>query len=108
MADWNPAANDIFLKAFALATPEQRRAFLDQACGDDARLRAQVEGLLSASARAGSFLEIPAVKQVPPATDRPEDGAGAFRAGRLPDDTAGARSVDAGEAPTAAPEEGGA
>ena len=37
--------------------PEQRAAVLTEACADDAELRAQVERLLSASSRAGAFLE---------------------------------------------------
>src|SRR5437867_700516 len=59
MAVWNPVANEIFLKALDIHTPEGRRVYLDEACGGDADLRAQVEGLLGASAGAGSFLESP-------------------------------------------------
>jgi serine/threonine protein kinase/Flp pilus assembly protein TadD len=66
MATWNPEANDIFLKAFEIAPPEERRAFLDRACGSEAGLRAQVESLLEASEQAGSFLESPAVAAVAP------------------------------------------
>ncbi len=76
MADWNPEANQIFLKTLDLA-PEQRRAYLDQACTDNPGLRAQVEALLAASERAGSFLDEPVVEQFatqdePPAGD--DDG----------------------------------
>jgi WD40 repeat protein len=76
MADWNPEANEIFLKTLDLA-PEQRRVYLDQTCADNPGLRAQVEALLAASERAGSFLDEPAVEQfatqdAPPADD--EDG----------------------------------
>ena len=39
----------------------ERSAFLDGACDDDSDLRMQVEGLLSAHDRAGSFLNVPAV-----------------------------------------------
>src|SRR5262249_38490730 len=60
MAAWNPEANDLFLKALDIRSPEQRKSYLDQACGGNAELRAQVEALLSASANAGSFLEQPA------------------------------------------------
>ena len=42
--------------------PEARRAFLDEACGDDPGLRQQVELLLSNDFRAVSFLEKPAVE----------------------------------------------
>lgn len=73
MPAWNPRANDIFLTALDLRSPEERRAYLDGACAGDAGLRAQVEALLSASDRAGSFLERPAVEEgtttPPPAAD---------------------------------------
>jgi formylglycine-generating enzyme required for sulfatase activity len=64
MADWNATANAIFLEALDLHSPEQRRAYLDQACGDDTALRTQVEALLAASERVGSFLEKPAGEHV--------------------------------------------
>jgi eukaryotic-like serine/threonine-protein kinase len=60
MAPWNPQANDIFLQAVNLQTPEERRAFLDRACGGDMELRGAVGALLAANERAGSFLEAPA------------------------------------------------
>jgi serine/threonine protein kinase/tetratricopeptide (TPR) repeat protein len=43
-----------------VAGPE-RQAYLDGACGDDAELRDQVEGLLAAHEEASDFLEDPAV-----------------------------------------------
>jgi eukaryotic-like serine/threonine-protein kinase len=53
-----PLANELFLKALEL--PEEERArYLDQACGGDAPLRAEVDSLLDASVRAGSFLNAP-------------------------------------------------
>jgi WD40 repeat protein/serine/threonine protein kinase len=66
MAEWNPRANDLFLRAAEIEVPAERRAFLDQQCGDDAVLRAQVESLLVSSDKVGSFLDRPAV-QVPAA-----------------------------------------
>ncbi len=39
--------------------PEARRAFLEEACGDDAELRRAVERLVSRDEQAGSFLERP-------------------------------------------------
>jgi serine/threonine protein kinase/Tfp pilus assembly protein PilF len=61
MADWNPQANDLFLRAVEIAAPDQRQAFLDEQCGGDAALRSQVEGLLADSAKVGSFLNEPAL-----------------------------------------------
>ncbi len=43
----------------ALALPEdERSSYLDESCGGDARLRAEVERLLRASEAAGDFLEV--------------------------------------------------
>jgi len=39
--------------------PEARRAFLDEACGEDSELRRQVEALVAKDERAGSLLEKP-------------------------------------------------
>jgi tetratricopeptide (TPR) repeat protein/serine/threonine protein kinase len=61
MTTWNPRANELFLKALELRGPVERRQYLDEACANDAALRAEVESLLAASARAGHFLESPVV-----------------------------------------------
>jgi serine/threonine protein kinase/tetratricopeptide (TPR) repeat protein len=60
MSTWNPHANELFLKARELRSPGERQQFLDRACAGDAALRAEVEALLQADDRAGSFLESPA------------------------------------------------
>ena len=57
MPTWNPRANDLFLKALAMGPAGVPQEYLDGACAGDAALRAEVESLLDASARAGSFLE---------------------------------------------------
>lgn len=49
----------IFLDALALTDPDERRNFLDQACGVDQELRGQVEDLLVSHDHASSFLEKP-------------------------------------------------
>ena len=69
MAEWNPQANDIFVRAVEIDAPVDRRLFLEQQCGGDAALRAQVDSLLAAGGKVGSFLEKPAVP-APPAGDR--------------------------------------
>jgi eukaryotic-like serine/threonine-protein kinase len=61
MAEWNPRANDVFLRAAEIAAPAERQAFLDEQCGADAALRQEVESLLAASAKAGTFLNEPVV-----------------------------------------------
>jgi len=55
MTTWDPRANDLFLKAVELRSPGERQQYLDEACAGDPTLRAEVEALLEASARAGSF-----------------------------------------------------
>jgi serine/threonine protein kinase len=50
----------VFFAALEKGSPEERAAFLDEACADDPDLRRRVEKMLAAQARAGSFLEPPA------------------------------------------------
>jgi tRNA A-37 threonylcarbamoyl transferase component Bud32 len=52
-------AKAIFLAAIDEQTPAQWPTFLEQACGGDARLRAEVQKLLHAQAALGSFHESP-------------------------------------------------
>src|SRR6266478_2689848 len=63
-------AEDIFLAALDKRTPAQRQSYLAGACGDDANLRAQVEGLLHSHEEAGSFLDAPLFDS-PPTIDQP-------------------------------------
>jgi len=54
--------------------PEERTAFLEQACAGDAELRREVELLLASDARAESFIEAPALQLAAPllvGQDRP-------------------------------------
>ncbi|MHC4402003.1 MAG: hypothetical protein ACYTG0_20215 [Planctomycetota bacterium] len=51
----------IFGEAIAIESPEDRAAFLDQACQDDPELRRELEKLVMDHFRAGDFLENPAV-----------------------------------------------
>src|SRR5688572_11128137 len=60
VAVWNPRANEIFANAIELPAPDERRAYLDGACGGDGDLRRQVESLLVAHDQAGRFLDDPA------------------------------------------------
>jgi WD40 repeat protein len=50
----------LFLEALEIADPAEREAYLDRACAGDADLRRQVQALLAAHERPGSFLERPA------------------------------------------------
>ncbi len=51
--------SDLFASALERG-PREAAAFLEEACGDDAELRAEVESLLCEHARAGEFLSHPA------------------------------------------------
>ncbi len=51
----------IFSEALERQTAEERAAYLDEACGNDADLRSKVEALLKAHSEAGDFLEVPAL-----------------------------------------------
>lgn len=54
----------IFEAALDIADLARRKAFLSQACGADAALRARVDALLTSHAAASQFLETPAVQQI--------------------------------------------
>jgi serine/threonine protein kinase/tetratricopeptide (TPR) repeat protein len=60
MADWDPEANELFLRAIEIHGAEERRRFLNECCAGNATLRERVDKLLRAGAEAGSFLERPA------------------------------------------------
>src|SRR5438067_570648 len=49
----------IFNDAVGIAAPEERAAFLDRACGDDAELRRRVEALLGAHDGTEDVLRLP-------------------------------------------------
>src|SRR6516165_10049164 len=52
----------LFAEALAKNTAEERAAYLDEVCGQDAALRSRVETLLSSHESAGSFLDKPAIQ----------------------------------------------
>src|SRR3954464_10853409 len=66
MSAWNPRANQIYLEAIELDSPARRHALIEEACGEDDALRAEVESLIAAAERAGKFLESPATGGEPP------------------------------------------
>jgi serine/threonine protein kinase/tetratricopeptide (TPR) repeat protein len=82
MATWDPRANDLFLQALEVRSVDERQAYLDQVCAGDAELRREVDSLLEASARAGSFLESPApgaTVDLPRLTERPGTVIGPYK-----------------------------
>jgi eukaryotic-like serine/threonine-protein kinase len=50
---------ELFAAAMEISVPEQRLAFLDQACAGNAGLRARIEALLAAQKRADKFFGDP-------------------------------------------------
>ena len=54
------SADEVFTAALALADLRARSAYLDRACAGNPSLRQEVESLLAAAERAGTFLEAPA------------------------------------------------
>jgi eukaryotic-like serine/threonine-protein kinase len=63
----------IFFAALEKTTPQERSAYLAQACGDDANLRDRVERLLAAHPQVGNFLEQPAAEPADTASAFPSD-----------------------------------
>ncbi|HEY7153037.1 MAG TPA: protein kinase [Gemmataceae bacterium] len=54
------AVESIYFAALEKGSPEERAAYLDEACGADGELRLCVERLLNAQPKVGSFLQVPA------------------------------------------------
>jgi len=55
MTTRSPTEREIFLQAIEVASPKGRAAVLDEACGGNTRLRAEVESLLAAHDRLGEL-----------------------------------------------------
>src|SRR3954454_14457092 len=64
MPESYPRTESVFAAALAMESPEERANYLDQACGTDQQLRAQVEELLAAYPKVERFLESPAHEPV--------------------------------------------
>src|SRR3954469_6750609 len=63
-----PTARDVFDHAMDIPSPDRRRAYVNEACADDAGLRQKVDALVRAYQEAGSFLESPPVEFRPEST----------------------------------------
>src|SRR5438552_16523247 len=71
-----PDVKSIFGHALEMESAIDRAAYLDQVCGGDAALRAEVEGLLGALDRAGGFLRQPAAAPEGMAAYTPPEATG--------------------------------
>ena len=56
---------EIFLEALEQGSPDERRSFLDRACGDDTQLRSRLELLLKSHEEADSLLDHPVLGDGP-------------------------------------------
>jgi tetratricopeptide (TPR) repeat protein/tRNA A-37 threonylcarbamoyl transferase component Bud32 len=84
MSRQTPTPETIFAQAIEIADPEERAAFLSQACGNDAQLHDEVEKLVRDYFRAGGFLQQPAARLVattdePAARERPGTVIGPYK-----------------------------
>src|SRR5207244_11884903 len=61
----------IFFAALEEGSPEERAAYLDEACAGDPDLRRRIEKMLAAQAQAGSFLEQPVPSPVGTVDEQP-------------------------------------
>ena len=57
-----PDLDSLFEAAVAIESPEEREKFVEDACGCDLELRAQLKQLLASDAQAGSFLDRPPIE----------------------------------------------
>src|SRR5262245_26081850 len=85
MKDAGPDIMSIFCAALERLSAEERAAFLQSACGQDAELRVQIEALLKAHEEAGGFLpengpncDAPAIR-VQPFTERSGTQIGPYK-----------------------------
>jgi hypothetical protein len=72
------------LEALEKQTPQERAVYLDQACGDDVQMRAELASLLEFHEQAGDFLETPVlgpdrVADEPPVVEGPGTGIGRYK-----------------------------
>src|SRR6476659_3237651 len=66
--------NDLF-QSTVERTPEERTAFLDEACHDDEGMRREVESLLTSYERSENFIELPAFEVAPELVTNDRTGA---------------------------------
>src|SRR3954470_18410277 len=68
---WVMNEEEVFHQALARGSPDEREAYLEQACAGDAALRAAVEALLRANEGASGFLDQPAPAPAATAEEQP-------------------------------------
>ena len=78
MTDQRLSERTIFEAAIEKGSPEERAAYLSQACGSDSSLRRQVEALLAAHERLGD-IPLPATVDEPAVAERPGAVVGPYK-----------------------------
>ena len=78
MTDQRLSERSIFEAAIEKGSPEERAAYLSQACGSDSSLRRQVEALLAAHERLGD-IPLPATVDEPAVAERPGAVVGPYK-----------------------------
>ena len=68
-----PGRDAVFCAAVEIPSADERAAYIARACGDDAEWRAQIEKLVDAHFRAGSFLEEPVPGATGPLASPPSE-----------------------------------
>src|SRR5262249_38805315 len=87
---YKPSIDSIFCSAIEIESPDERRAHVEQACGEDVALRPQLERLLHAHFRGRRFLDAPAANlPSPPSGGRGAGGKGVATVDDPPRETAG-------------------
>ena len=84
MVEGPKTPRQIFSETLERQTAEERRGYLDEACGGNANLRSRLEALLLAHEEAGDFLEVPALDggvtlDESPLSEGPGTGIGQYK-----------------------------
>jgi len=84
MTAGTPDVKTVFGRALEIDLPQERNAYLDEACRECPQVRAEVEELLRAHQKLGSFLKLPASSpgqtvQLPPIAERPGTIIGRYK-----------------------------
>src|SRR5262245_45489294 len=78
-----PSIDSIFCSAIEIESPDERRALVEQACGEDVDLKQQVERLLHAHFHGRSILDAPvqpiAARHLPTADEAPGAMIGPYK-----------------------------
>jgi serine/threonine protein kinase len=82
-----PNVRSVFGRVLEIESPGERAAYLNEACGDNADLRSEVESLLEAIDKAGNFMKQPAAPGIdqgttsgpPPVAEKPGTVIGPYK-----------------------------